>query len=110
MLLADGVIVRAYGFPLGGELSGLLWSQVLLAIVFVLPIAALSTLTAGFVQLIFAILTPCVIALVVAIVAPEVVLGGFCGGTAWVRTYWLALVLSVAAAALLVGPYSTLCS
>src|SRR5260370_20970353 len=30
MLLADGVIVRAYGLPLGAELPGLLWSQVLL--------------------------------------------------------------------------------
>ena len=80
MWLADGVIVRAYGLPLGAELPGLLWSQVLLAIVFVLPIVALSAVTTGFVQLIFAILTPCVIALAFAIVAPEVVLGGFFGG------------------------------
>jgi hypothetical protein len=108
MLFADVVILRAYGLrPLGAELPGLLWSQVLLAIVFVLPIAALSTLTAGFVQLIFAILTPCVIALVVAIVAPEVVLGGFSGGTDWVRTYCLFLVISVAAPAILVWQYST---
>src|SRR5207253_7631087 len=42
MLIADVVILRAYGLrPLGAELPGLLWSQVLLAIVFVLPIAAL---------------------------------------------------------------------
>src|SRR6266478_7175882 len=77
MLLADGVIVRAYGLPLGTELRGLLWSQVLISIVFILPIAALSALTTGFVQLIFAILTPCVIALGVAIIALDLVLGGF---------------------------------
>ena len=106
MLLADGVIVRAYGFPLEGELSGLLWSQVLLAIVFVLPIAALSALTTGFVQLIFAILTPCVIALGVAIVAPELVLGGFLSGSDWVKTYYVFLLISVAASGILVWQYS----
>jgi len=107
MLLADGVIVRAHGLhPLGAELPGLLWSQVLLAIVFVLPIAALSALTTGFVQLIFAILTPCVIALGVAIVAPEVVLTGFLGASDWVKMYYVFLVISVAASAILFWQYS----
>jgi len=107
MLLADAIIVRAYGLhPLGAELPGLLWSQVLLAIVFVLPIAALSALTTGFVQLIFAILTPCVIALGVAIVAPEVVLGGFFGTSDWIKTYYVFLVMSVAASAVLFWQYS----
>lgn len=107
MLIGDVVILRAYGLhPLGTELPGLLWSQVLLAIVFVLPIATLSALTAGFVQLIFAILTPSVIALVVAVVAPEAVLGGFWNGTDWVRTYCLFLVISVAGSAILVWQYS----
>ena len=107
MLLADGVIVRAYGLPLRAELPGLLWSQVLLAIVFVLPIAALSALTTGFVQLIFAILTPSVIALGVAIVAPEVVLGGFLDGSDWVKAYYTFLLISVAAPGILVWQYST---
>ena len=106
MLLADGVIVRAYGLPLGAELPGLLWSQVLLTIVFVLPIVALSALTTGFVQLIFAILTPCVIALGVAIIAPEVVLGGFFGGSDWVKAYFVFLVIGIAASAILVWQYS----
>src|SRR5260370_3597903 len=107
MLLDDGVIVRAYGLPLGAEMRGLLWSQVLIAIVFILPIAALSALTTGFVQLIFAVLTPCVIALGVAIIAPEVVLGGFLGGSDWVKTYYAFLVISVAASAILAWQYST---
>src|SRR5882762_4492145 len=107
MLLADGVIVRAYGLPLAAEMPALLWSQVLIAIVFVLPIAALSALTTGFVQLIFAILTPCVIALGVAIIAPDVVLGGFLGGSDWVKTYYAYLVITVAASAILVWQYST---
>jgi hypothetical protein len=106
MLIADAVIVRAYGLPLGAELPGLLWSQILLTVVFLLPIAALSALTTGFVQLIFAILAPCVIALAVAIVAPEVVLGAFLGGSDWVRSYYAFLVISVAASAILIWQYS----
>ena len=51
MLVADAVIIRAHGFSLLAELPGLLWSQVLLAAVFVLPMAALSAVTAEFVQL-----------------------------------------------------------
>jgi len=108
MFLADIAIVRAYGLhPLGAELPGLLWSQVLLTIVFVLPVAALSALTGGFVQLILAILAPCVIALAVAIVLPEVVLGGFWGGSEWIRAYYVFLVISLAAPVIVVWQYST---
>src|SRR5256885_7745806 len=72
MLIADVVILRAYGLrPLGAELPGLLWSQVLLAIVFVLPIAALSTLTAGFVWRQFGNPAPCGIALARGIRPPR---------------------------------------
>ena len=106
--LADIAIVRAYGLrPLGAQLPGLLWSQVLLAIIFVLPIAALSALTGGLVQLILAILAPCAIALAVAIVVPEVVLGGFWGGSEWVRGYYVFLVISIAAPAILIWQYAT---
>ena len=108
MFLADIVIVRAYGLhPLGPALPGLLWSQVLLAIVFVLPIATLSALTGGLVQLVLAILAPCAIALAVAIVVPEAVLGGFWGGSEWVRAYYVFLVISVAAPTILVWQYAT---
>lgn len=108
MFLADIAIVRAYGLhPLGTELPGLLWNEVLLAIVFILPIAALSALTSGFTQLVLAVLAPCVVGLAVAIIMPEVVLGRFLGGSEWVRTYYLFLVISVAAPAILVWQYST---
>lgn len=106
MLLADGIIVYAYGLPLRTELPGLLWSQVLLAIAFVLPIAVLSALTIGFVQLIFAILVPCVIALGIAIIAPDVVLGGFFGASDWVKTYYVFLLITVAASGILIWQYA----
>jgi hypothetical protein len=107
MLLADAVIVRAYGLhPLTAQLSGLLWSQVLLTIVFLLPIAALSAVTAGFVQLIFAVLAPCVAAFLFAIVAPETVLGGSLGPFEWVQVYYVFLVIAVGGLAVLVWQYS----
>jgi hypothetical protein len=107
MLLADIVILGAYGLhPLRGQLPGLLWSQILLTIVFVLPIATLSAVTTGFVQLIFAVLIPCVIALALAILAPEAVLGGFLGPFEWVRTYYAFLVITIGALAILLWQYS----
>lgn len=106
MLIADAVIVRAYGLhPLGAQLPGLLWSQVLLAVVFLLPIAALSAVTAGFVQLIFAVLAPCVAALLFAIVAPQTVLGGFFGPFEWVKFYYALGVIAFGGAAVLVWQY-----
>jgi len=107
ILLADIIILRAYGLrPFGTEFPGLLWSQILLAIVYILPIAALSALTSGFVQLVFAILTPCVIALGIAIAAPNAVIAGFWGGSDWVKTYYVFLIIAVAASAILVWQYS----
>ena len=107
ILLADVAIIRAYGLPLRTEMFGLLWSQVLLDIVFVIPIAVLSALTTGFVQLLFAILTPCVVGLGVAIAAPEMVLGRFSGGPDWVNHYFAFFVVGVAGSAILVWQYST---
>lgn len=107
ILLADALIVGAYGLhPLSAQLPGLLWSQVLLTIVFLLPIAVLSALTAGFAQLIFAVLTPCVIALLFAIIAPETVLGGFLGPFEWVQAYYAFLVIALGGLAILVWQYS----
>ncbi len=116
MLIAQAVIIHAYGFSIGSELVGLLWSQVLLTIVFVLPIIAMSALTTGFVQLIAGILTPCVIALISSVVGPGrgIMLSGFpsglavlrlgralgvstvsAGGYGWVQPYFVYLLIAV---------------
>jgi hypothetical protein len=113
MLIAQLVIVRAYGFSLGAELPGLLCSQILLTIVFVLPIFAMSALTNGFVQLIAGILAPCVIALVLAGLSfnfkPQFILmgvaSGFSPGHQWVRTCLIFLIITVAASAIVFWQY-----
>lgn len=114
MLIAQAVIVHAYGFSLVSEFPGLLWSQVLLTIVFVLPVLAMSALTDGFVQLIAGILAPCVIALALAGLSfnfkPQLILIGFAGvssnGHEWVRSYLIFLIIIAAASAILFWQYS----
>jgi hypothetical protein len=123
MLIAQVVILRAYGFSIVSELPGLLWCQLLVTVVFILPVAAVSALTTGFVQLIAGILTPCVIALAVSVIRPArgimvtnfpgglpmlrlgVALGVFTGGYGWVQPYFLYLLIAVAGPAIILWQY-----
>jgi hypothetical protein len=110
MLAADMVILHACGFSVGAELSGLIWSQVLLAVFFLLPVIALSALTTGFTQLLLAILAPCVIALGVALVSPRLALAGLMGGFAvgyeWIPDCFAFLVIFGAGSAILFWQYT----
>jgi hypothetical protein len=107
MLIADVLIIRAYGFSIGAELPGLVWSQILLTIVFILPMFALSALTAGFVPLIVAILSPCAFVFALAIPAPRIFLGGgFVGRYGWARDYFAFLIFTAAASMILFWQYS----
>jgi hypothetical protein len=111
MLIAQIVIVHAYGFSIGAELTGLLWSQVLLTIVFVLPVLAISALTTGFAQLIAGMLVPCVIALALASVKFKYqfflfgITSVFVSGPGWVWSYLVFLIIAIAAPAILFWQY-----
>jgi hypothetical protein len=111
MLIAQIVIVHAYGFPIGAELTGLLWSQILLTIVFVLPVLAISALTTGFTQLIAGMLTPCVIALALASLKFKYqffllgITSVFTSGPGWVWSYLVFLIIAIAAPAILFWQY-----
>jgi hypothetical protein len=117
MLLAHAVIIRAYGLPLGAAIPGLLWSQLLLTVVFLLPVFALSAVTKNFVQLIVAVLAPAVIALLFAIAVPGIALGGFptrnvgaamagySAGYEWVKFYILFLIISAGGSAIPLWQY-----
>jgi hypothetical protein len=104
MLIADTVILRAWGFKIGSELGGLLWAQVLLAAVLVLPVAALSAVTTGFVQLL------AVTFLVVLAVAGCYLLIPGVGDTwlalEWTRSYSTGLVVAGAALAIILWQYA----
>lgn len=106
MLVADAVIIRAHGFSLLAELPGLLWSQVLLAAVFVLPMAALSAVTAEFVQL---LLTCVVLAVAVwawNMAAPGLSLAATWVALDWVKSYCAGVLTTIAALAILTWQYA----
>ena len=56
ILLAQLRIVSAAGFPMSSWVPGLLWSQVLMILVGLLPIAVLGAITAGIIPFIFSML------------------------------------------------------
>ena len=106
LLAAHIAILLAYGFHPLSELPGLLWSQVLITAVLVLPIAALSALTTGFVQL---LITGAVLWLALAawnIVAPFYLVDPGWRALEWVRTYYDIAVLVLATLAILVWQYA----
>lgn len=102
----DAVILFTHGFQVQTELSGLLWSQVLLTALFVLPVAALCAVTTGFVQLLIAI---SVVGLATA--GWLLAASGFGAivpwlGLEWVRSYSVGLVVATAALAVIAWQYA----
>src|SRR5579863_9384500 len=67
MLIAQAIILQAHGFPLAAEIPGLLWNQVLLTLVFVLPFAAIAALTTGMVQFLLIVLVAFAVLTVLAL-------------------------------------------
>ena len=106
LLAAHIAILLAYGFHPLSELPGLLWSQVLITAVLVLPIAALSALTTGFVQL---LITGAVLWLALAawnIAAPFYLVDLGWRALEWVRYCYDIAVLVLATLAILVWQYA----
>ncbi len=106
LLVADALIIRAYGFSLTAELPGLLWSQVLLTTVVVLPTAALSAVTTGFVQLLVTSLVVYVAVLAWNIAAPEAAVGDTWRALEWVKSTYAIVVITVAALAIVAWQYA----
>jgi len=106
MLLADAIVVGAYGFPISSMLPGLIWKQVLLTAVFILPIAALSALTTGLVQLVLTLSAIGVAMLAWTLAAPGLSLGVLWFGLEWVRTYFALTAGALAALSILLWQYA----
>lgn len=104
-LVAHAVIVGAAGFSIRGEIPGLLWSQVLLTAVFMLPMAALAAITTGFVQLLFTVLVFSAACLGLYMVYPMLMLGAG-WALAWIPSYYAGVVIAVAALAILAWQYA----
>ena len=105
MLIANAIVIRANGFSLWAEWRGVLWSQVLLTTVFVLPVAALSVLTRRFVQLLFAILILAAAVVAWSIAAPWGGLGAW-GALDWIRSTYAIGLIGIATLAIVTWQYA----
>jgi hypothetical protein len=105
-LISDAVIINAYGFRIGSELSGLLWSQLLLTVVFVLPVAAICTVTTGFVQLLSVTFLVGLAVVAWNLVMPAFSVGASWLGLEWIRSYCTGIVVAIAAIAMILLQYA----
>ncbi|MGH9622326.1 MAG: hypothetical protein ACRD45_21795 [Bryobacteraceae bacterium] len=105
LLIADAVIVHAAGFSIAEEFAGLLWTQVLLTTVFLLPAAALSAITSGLAEMLVVTLLLVIIALA-RLLVPSAHWNFYWMESEWVKTYYLVTQIAAAAAIVLLWQYA----
>ena len=101
MLVADSIVIRAFGFSPRAELGGLLWNQFLITALLTLPIMAISSLTAGFVQLFGAVFL-----MVLAVFAWMLSFGTSFFWLNWIITYYALSVLAPAGLIIVIWQYA----
>lgn len=94
LLIADAAIISWAGFPIGPNVTGLLWTQVLLIATFVLPAAALFAITSGLVETLTVTLLLAFGFLLRILANPLIGSGVSWMELEWVKTYWLVAQLS----------------
>jgi hypothetical protein len=106
LLIAHIVIIRAFGFAASHELAGLLWTQVLLTLAFVLPAMALAAVVNGFAPLIFAALLLCSGLLAWVIAIPILHIGLEWMQLEWVLIYYALLLMGTSALTIILWQYA----
>lgn len=106
LLVADAIIIRAYGFAPAAEISGLLWTQILFSAAFLLPVAALCAVSTGFVQLLSGTFILFVVVLAWNTAVPALTIGGTWGALDWITVYCAILVALLAASIILIWQYA----
>lgn len=110
LLAAQALLVVKAGFSLGTQWSGLLWSQVLVTLVFVIPVAAIAALTSGIVQFLLMVLAAWVSAMLLSLQFVRLtmlIVGGEWGPLNWWQSYYDLFLLSGAAATVIFWQYKT---
>ncbi len=79
LLIADFFLLAKAGFPPMHYVTGLLWMQLLISLILILPIATLATVTASVVQMILAVLGIVLYAIAVAALASVIPSSSFSG-------------------------------
>ena len=104
-LIVDTIVVGAFGFPPGPEIAGLLWAQVLLIAVVVLPVAAVAVMTSGFVQLFTAVFIVALANVGRSLIASQVDIGAPWIALEWTRLYAGGIVILVGNAGIVLRQY-----
>jgi hypothetical protein len=103
VFLADLLVLTRAGSPLSGLLPALLWKQVLFGAMFLLPAIGIAAVTAGFSQVVMAVIGLVVLNSLMAMIPG--VSSGFWGGLGWWNTALLVLLLLLASSVLLYWQY-----
>lgn len=109
LLAAQTFILLAHGFPLGSQVTSLLWNQLLLTAVVFLPVAAVGALTSGLVQVLLLALVVFVGALFLSLqlrIFAAAFAGGAWGPMEWINSYYTLGVLALAVPAILLWQYA----
>jgi hypothetical protein len=106
LLIADIVIVHAAGFEITAKVGGLLWTQVLLLLVFEVPAVAVSSITSGLLELLIATLFLILVALAWILVVPLTHFGFNWTAVEWIRNYYLLGQVAIGAAIILLCQYA----
>ena len=106
ILIADLVIVHAAGFPVMAKISALIWTQVLLLLVFEAPAAAVASVTSGLLELLIATLFLIIAALAWILSAPLTNLASSWTALEWVRNYYLFGQVAIGATVILLCQYA----
>lgn len=109
MLIAQTIVIAAHGFSPAHEISGLLWSQVLLAIGVILPIATIAAVTSSVVQFLVLGLVAFVCVMLLSmrfLVFASLMAGGGWGPMEWIHTSYSLLLAAIAAPAILIWQYA----
>lgn len=106
--IAQAVLALRLGFPLAYEIPGLLWTQVLIFVAAVIPVAALASVTAGLVPFILAVLLLAATAIFGASGVHELFPGRIPGGpvaSAWIKVLPFGIAIGCLSAAILLWQY-----
>ncbi|HMF74404.1 MAG TPA: hypothetical protein VK604_01960 [Bryobacteraceae bacterium] len=100
------MIIPVFGFSVGHEMAGLVWTQVLVVAAFTLPVAALSSIVRGYAPLLLAMLLLFAGALSALISAAWLHSSSVWMELEWVKVYYALAVTSAAAMTIILWQYA----
>lgn len=110
LLIAQAVLVTGAHFSVASQLPGLLWTQLLIAVTFILPASALACITSGIAQYLLIVVGLVVGNLLLSLQFSRLamlVVGAGWGPMDWWQSYYDMLLLAIAAVSIVVWQYAT---